>query len=130
MKRSYKPLPRVDIISYGRYAGWNSNDRELPELVELTDRVEAAIDVEFGMIVELRQAKGRYIRYLIEHPPFPDEAGNTVPAFSGEYQIRTNPARFFLGDAVVPPVEDKKGTWELKIFWEDHLLAGKRIEII
>lgn len=130
MKRSHKPLPKVEIISYGKYAGWNNSNKELPELVELTSRVKGEKDVEFGMIVELRQAKGRFIQYLIEHPPFPDVEGNPVPSFTGEYQIRTNPARFFLGDSVFPPVDNKKGIWELKIFWEDNLLASKRIEII
>lgn len=129
MKRSYKPLPKVEIISYGRYSGWDNDDKKLPALVSLTDRIRAEIDVEFGMIVEIRQGKGRYIEYCIEHPPFKDQDGQVVPSFAGEYQIRTNPGRFFLGDSLRYPVEDQKGNWVFKIMLEEKLLAQKRIKI-
>jgi hypothetical protein len=130
VKRSKKPLPGVEIISYGKYSGWVSENKELPELEQLTDRVKAGKDIEFGMIVEIRKAKGRYIHYCIEHPPFRDENNQVVPSFTGEYQIRTNPARFFLGDSINHPVEEKKGTWTLKIQMDDEILAQKRIEIV
>jgi hypothetical protein len=129
VKRSHKPLPKVEIISYGRYAGWAKEEKELPALVSLTDRIRAEADIEFGLIVEIRQGKGRFIQYCIEHPPFRDPNGLVLPSFTGEYQIRTNPARFFLGDAIQAPVEDKKGDWILKIMMEDSLLAEKRIKI-
>ncbi|MBS0000429.1 MAG: DUF3859 domain-containing protein [Cyclobacteriaceae bacterium] len=129
MKRSHKPLPRVEIISYGQYSGWNSHDKELPELVTLTDRVTATADVEFGLIVEIRQAKGRYIQYIIEHPPFRDENDVLIPPFTGEYQIRTNPARFFLGDSLGFPFEEKKGIWVFKILLDEKILAEKKLVI-
>jgi hypothetical protein len=129
MKRSHKPLPKVEIISYGLYSGWNSRDRELPDLVSLTDRVEGKKDAEFGMMVEIRQAKGRYIRYVIEHLPFREKDGSLMPPFTGDYQIRTNPARFFLGDSVEDPVEEKKGIWEFRILYDDIILARKKIEV-
>lgn len=129
MKRSYKPLPKVEIISYGRYAGWNKDDRELPTLISLTDRIGAEAGMEFGMIVDIRKGKGRYIQYCIQHPPFNDSAGQVIPAFTGEYQIRTNPARFFLGDSIETPIEDKKGAWVFKIMMDDNLLAEKKIMI-
>ena len=130
MKRSKKPLPQVEIISFGQYGRWDRKSRDLPELIELTDAVKVALDVEFGMIVEIWQAKGRYIQFRIDHPPFTDQDGNIEPPFEGEYQIKTNPYRFFLGDTVWPPIEDKAGTWKLSIFMDGELLASKTLQLI
>jgi len=130
LKRSKKNLPEVEIISYGRFTRWNSDDRELPELQELTNRIIAKIDVEFGMIIEIRHGKGRYLEYLIHHPPFKDIDGNVVPSFEGEYQVKSNPYRFFLGDSVWEPVEDKRGAWEFIIQIDKQTVARKKLELI
>lgn len=129
MKRSHKPLPIVNVVSFGCYSAWNKEDKDLPALISLTDRISAQNGVEFGMTVEISKAKGRYIQYSIEHPPFRDSSGQVAPTFTGEHQIRSNPARFFLGDAVEDPVEDKKGDWVFKILMDDRLLAEKRLII-
>ena len=94
LKRSKKPLPQVVIVSYGKYTKWDRESRDLPELLELTYEVEAAIGVEFGMIVEIFQAKGRFLDFRIDHPPFTDSDGNVEPPFEGTYQIRNNPYAF------------------------------------
>jgi hypothetical protein len=130
MKRSKKSLPKVDIISYGKYTRWNDDSRNLPELEELTHEVVAEIDIEFGMIIEIGQCKGRYLEFIIHHPPFKDKYGNVSPSFEGEYQIKANPYRFFLGDTVWEPVEDKKGTWEFIIKIDQEVVAQKRLELI
>ena len=127
MKRSNKNLPDVEIISYGKYMRWNSKSRDLPELEELTYDIKAELDVEFGMIVEIRHGKGRYLEYTIHHPSFIDKTGEIAPSFVGEYQIRSNPFQFFLGDTIWEPVEDKKGTWELIIKIEGKVLASKKL---
>ena len=88
-------MPRTEIVSYGRYTKWDRNSKKLPELVELTKEVKAEIGVEFGMVVEIFQAKGRFLDFVIEHPPFKDENGNVSPPFEGSYQIRNNPYIFF-----------------------------------
>ena len=79
MKRSKKPLPEVEIISYGQYTRWDRESKDLPDLVSLTESVEAELDVEFGMIIEIWQAKGRFIQFRIDHPPFTDNEGNIDP---------------------------------------------------
>jgi hypothetical protein len=127
MKRSNKNLPDVEIISYGKYTRWNSKSRELPELEELTNEIKAELDVEFGMIVEIRHGKGRYLDYIIHHPPFKDKAGEIAPSFVGEYQIRSNPFQFFLGDNIWEPVNDKKGAWEFIIKIEGKVLVQKKL---
>lgn len=130
MKRSKKPSPVVEIVSYGRYTKWDRESRELPELVDLTNEVEAEIGVEFGMIVEIFQAKGRYLDFKIDHPPFKDIDGNIEPSFEGTYQIRNNPYTFFLGDTIWEPMEDKKGPWTMSVFMDGNMLASKTILLI
>ena len=130
MKRSHKPLPVVDIISYGEYTRWDRDSKELPDLVQLSESVKAEVDVEFGMIVEIIKGRGWYLKFEIDHPPFTAENGTIEPPFTGEYQIRSNPHRFFLGDTIWPPVDDKRGLWTMRIFIEDELVAEKSISLI
>ncbi len=130
MKRSNKPLPEVEIISYGEYTRWSSEDKSLPELIRLTDRVSGKTGVEFGMVVEISHGKGRYLQYRIDHPPFKDKSGEVMPPFEGEYQVRANPYRFFLGDTVWDPVDDKKGKWTFSVYFGDALVAQKSIEVV
>ena len=67
MKRSKKPQPRTEVVSYGKYTKWDRESKKLPELVDLTTEVQAEIGVEFGMIIEIFQAKGRFLDFVIEH---------------------------------------------------------------
>lgn len=127
MKKSNKPLPEVEIINYGRYSSWDRDSKALPEFQELTETVEASVDVEFGMIVEIRKGKGRYLDFRIDHPPFEDSEGNIEPPFEGTFRVKQNPYRFFLGDTVWEPVEDKKGEWKLSLFIDDVELVSKTI---
>ncbi len=130
MKKSKKPLPEVEIINYGRYARWNRDEKKLPEFVELTDTLEAELDVEFGMIVEIRKAKGRYLDFTINHPSFTDQEGNIEPPFEGTFRVKQNPYRFFLGDTIWEPVDNKKGEWELIISIDETILARKVILLV
>lgn len=130
MKRSKKPLPEVEIISYGKYTPWDRDSKSLPELLEMSEVVKAEVGVEFGMLVEIRKGKGRYLDYQIDHPPFTDEYGVPSPPFEGVHQIRTNPHIFFLGDTIWEPVADKIGAWTMSIFCEDILLASKKLQLV
>ena len=114
-------------MSYGRYTKWDRDSKKLPELVELTKEVKAEIGVEFGMIVEIFQAKGRFLDFRIDHPPFKGEHGEVEPSFEGNYQIRQNPYVFFLGDTIWEPVEDKRGSWTMTVFIDDQEVASKTI---
>ncbi len=130
MKRSKKPQPKVEIVSYGKYSKWDRESHDLPELIDLTEKVKAEIGVEFGMIVEIFKAKGRYLDFRIDHPPFKDRNGNIEPSFEGSYQIRNNPYSFFLGDTIWEPVEDKRGQWTMTVFMDGVELASKTIILI
>jgi hypothetical protein len=127
LKRSKKPLPKVEIVSYGRYTNWDRDSKKLPELIDLTTEVKAEIGVEFGIVVEIFQAKGRFLDFVIDHPPFHDENGNVAAPFEGSYQIRNNPYVFFLGDTIWEPVEDKRGPWTMTVLMDGKELACKTI---
>ena len=129
MKRSKKPKPEVEIVSYGKYSNWDRESRDLPELIDLAEEVKAEIGIEFGMIIEIFKAKGRYLDFTIDHPPFKDKHGNIEPSFEGTYQIRNNPYSFFLGDTIWEPVEDKKGPWTMTVYMDGIELASKTIEL-
>jgi len=130
LKRSKKALPKVEIVSYGQYTTWDRDSKKLPELLDLTTTVTAEIGVEFGMIVEIFQAKGRFLDFRIDHPPFKDEEGNIRPPFEGSYQIRNNPYAFFLGDTIWAPIDDKRGPWTMTVLVDNQEVASKTINLI
>ena len=115
----------VSMHSYGLYDGWDRDGKNLPGLIKITTEIEAALDVEFGYILRIRNARNSKITFRIEHPPFKDDAGETAPSFDGELYVKTNDFRFFLGDTVWEPVADKRGAWRL-ITWLDGTLAADK----
>ncbi len=71
-----KRKPQIRIRSYGVYTQWDSGSKELPRIEEFTTRVPAKIDVEFGMIVNIKGAKNQPLEYCIYHPDIPDAEGS------------------------------------------------------
>lgn len=128
-KKNNRPV-EVEILNYGVYSEWNRESSLLPQFEELTTDVEATVGVEFGMIVEIRKAKGRYLDFLIEHPLFTDAEGNVEAPFRGTFRVKHNPFRFFLGDTVWNPVADKKGNWKLSILLDDEIIISKTIRLV
>lgn len=120
-------MPKFEIMSYGRYNKWDRESKALPKLVELGTEVRAEIGIEFGMIIEIYQAKGRFLDFRIDHPPFTDAEGNVEPPFEGTYPIRKNPCSFFLGDTIWEPVDDKRGSWTMTVLIDGKELASKTI---
>lgn len=116
--------------SYGLYDGWDRESKELPNLVKITTEIETELDVEFGYILRIQHARNSKITFCIDHPPFKDADGETAAPFEGELYVKTNDFRFFLGDTIWEPVEDKKGTWRL-ITWLDGVkVADKTLTMI
>jgi len=122
--------PEVDIHSCGIYDGWDRESRELPTLVSITNEIEAKLDVEFGYILRIRNARNCRITFRIEHPPFMDSSGRPAPPFEGELYVKTNDYRFFLGDTIWSPVEDKRGEWRLITWLDDEKVADKTLMLI
>ena len=125
-----KKSPAVEIHSCGLYDGWNRGSKELPNLVAITNEIAAELDIEFGYILRIRNARNCKITFRIEHPPFKDSSGKTAPPFEGELYVKTNDYRFFLGDAVWSPVEDKRGEWRLITWLDDEKVADKTLLLV
>ena len=125
-----KKKPEVEIHSYGLYEGWNRESRELPNLVTITNEIEAALDIEFGYILRIRNARNCRITFRIEHPAFKDSSGKTAPPFEGGVCVKTNDYRFFLGDTIWSPIEDKRGEWRLITWLDDEKVADKTLLLV
>ena len=128
MKRSHKKL-KAEIESYGLYSKWDRESRELPKIIEFTTHIEGKADNEFGMVLRILKGKGASIKYCIKHPPFKDNEGNIEPDFTGEYLVTSNDYRFYIGDCIWEPVEDKKGIWEILVYYIDEIVASKKFDV-
>lgn len=116
--------------SHGRYDGWTRESKELPRLVEITTEIEASLDVEFGYILRIRNARNSKIVFRIEHPPFKNSEGEIAPPFDGELYVKTNDFRFFLGDTVWVPIEDKRGAWRLITWLDGEKVADRTLMLV
>ena len=120
----------VTMHSYGQYDGWDRESKSLPNLVKITTEIEAALAVEFGYILRIRNARNSKITFCIEHPPFKEASGEVAPPFDGELYVKDNDFRFFLGDAIWAPVEDKRGAWSLTTWLDGVKVASKTIQLV
>ena len=128
MKKS-KKKPKVKIDSYGRYSKWERGSRELPKILEFTETIRALEGNEFGMVLHITGGKGARLHYCIKHPPFIGSNGKVAPDFIGEYLVSSNDYRFFIGDSIWLPVEDKVGKWVISVEFEGNTVAEKTFEI-
>jgi hypothetical protein len=119
-----------EVESYGRYTQWDNNSKELPKIKKFTTTIEAEEDIEFGCILRIKKAKGNIINFTINHPKFKDSSGKTAAPFTGEYFINSNNFRFFIGDRIWLPLEDKKGTWEIIVKIGKDTLLRKNFSVV
>lgn len=124
-----KIKPEFTIQSYGLYTAWDRSSKQLPKVVKHTLQISAEVGVEFGFILSVKKAKGEVLAYCIDHPPFPDDAGEVMPPFEGTYFVNSNDFRFFLGDTVWEPVDDKKGEWTLTVSYKEEVVARKTFQL-
>jgi hypothetical protein len=122
--------PDVAMHSYGLYDGWDRESKNLPGLLKITTEIKAALEVEFGYILRIRNARNCKITFRIEHPPFKRDDGEIAPPFTGELYVKTNDFRFFLGDTIWAPVSDKKGEWRLITWIDGCRVADKVLSVI
>lgn len=120
----------IKIINFGIYDKFNHEDEDLPALVDFADKIPARLDIEFGMTVDIRKARGEIIHWRIDHPPFPDSSGNTAPSFQGQFHVNSPEYKFFLGDTVWEPVDEKLGLWTLSVIWQGKTLASKKLWLV
>ncbi|MEG1615866.1 MAG: DUF3859 domain-containing protein [Bacteroidales bacterium] len=120
----------VKMQSWGIYTQWERGSRELPKIIKFTDTVPSELDIEFGYVLHIKGAKGEEVEFVMKHPPFTDEHGNVRPDFEGSHFINSNDWKFFLGDTIWAPVEDKCGTWELITSLQGKEIARKTFQIV
>lgn len=121
--------PQIQIHSYGLYNKWDRDSKSLPTLIKITTEITAALDVEFGYILRIQNAKKSKITFRIDHPPFKDSSGNEAPPFKGELYVQTNDFRFYLGDTVWEPVHNKRGPWRLITWLDGEKVADKTLQL-
>lgn len=124
-----KKRPTIKIESFGRYTKWNRESKELPKIVKYTTTIKSEEGNEFGMILNIVGGKGIILDYCIKHPPFKDKNGKIEPDFVGEFFIKSNNFRFFIGDCIWLPVEDKVGIWDISVSYQGKVVANKKFEI-
>jgi len=117
------------ITSYGIYDQWNNDSKSLPKIQKFTTEVPAAIDVEFGFIINIKKGKGKKITFCIFHPDIPDDEGNILPPFSGEMYIKNSDWHFYLGDTIWAPIKNKLGDWRMTIECDNTIIADKTFNV-
>ena len=64
-------------------------------------------------------ARDGKITFRIEHPPF-----------VGELYVKIDDFRFFLGDTVRAPVEDKRGAWRIITWIDGDKMADETLDLV
>lgn len=119
----------VSIIYSGIFSQWDNSSDELPRLLQATVHVPALIDTEFGFITRIKKAKNQILTYCIYHPDIPDDDGNIRPPFEGEVFIKENDWRFYLGDCIWAPVNNKLGNWRMTLTLNGKIIAVKTFKV-
>jgi hypothetical protein len=121
--------PEIRMRTYGIYTKWESESKDLPKIRDVTTRVPAEIDIEFGFIVHVKGAKNQELFYCIDHPGILDSNGCRRDPFEGSVYVKTNDWDFYLGDTIWEPLGDKLGRWHIWIELEGAVIAEKTFEV-
>jgi len=125
-----KKKPVILIRSYGLYSKWDSKSKLLPKIKEFTTEVPAQIDIEFGLIINIKSARGNKIFYCIDHPSILDDSGKVRAPFTGEVHISNNDWSFYLGDTIWAPIADKCGPWRMSIELNGEIIVDKTFSVL
>ncbi|TMP06119.1 DUF3859 domain-containing protein [Pseudoalteromonas sp. S3178] len=124
-----KSKPEVSIQSYGIYSTWDNKSKALPQIEQFTTNVTAKLDVEFGLIVNIKKAKGEKLHFCIYHPDIPNEEGEVMAPFDGVEFVKDNDWHFYLGDTLWEPIENKLGDWRMTLTLNNKVIADKTFNI-
>ena len=119
----------VQMRSYGIYTKWDSSLKDLPRFQELTTRVPATLDIEFGFVVNIKGAKNQELDYCIDHPGILANDGTKRPPFDGTVYVKSNDWSFYLGDTIWEPIADKEGAWHMTLELAGRIIAQKTFEV-
>ena len=121
--------PEFRLRTWGIYTPWDSSAKEIPSILEVTTRVPAVVDVEFGFVLNVRKGRTAELDYCIDHPGILDASGQPRPPFTGSVHVKTSDWDFFLGDTIWNPLSDKLGDWHLSVRFEGQVVAEKSFHI-
>ena len=124
-----KRKAEVKMRSFGIYSKWDAESKDLPRFTRATTRVEAKIGVEFGFVVDVKNDKNQQLHYCIDHPGILDADGNRRPPFDGTVYVKTNDWKFYLGDTIWEPIDDKLGDWRLTLEMDGNVVAEKTFQL-
>lgn len=124
-----KSKPIISLQSYGIYSNWDSKSKSLPQIKEFTTDVNAKLDIEFGLIVNIKKAKGEKLHFCIYHPDIPDENGDIMAPFEGVEYVKDNDWHFYLGDTLWEPIENKLGDWRMTLTLNNQVIADKTFNV-
>jgi len=124
-----KKKPVIKIRTYGIHSTWDAKSKELPKVKEFTTDIPAEIDIEFGLNINIQNARGQTIFFTIEHPGILDDEGNKRAAFTDEVHVTNNNWDFYLGDTIWDPIEDKCGPWRMMIELNGKIVADKTFNV-
>ncbi|NWL16300.1 MULTISPECIES: DUF3859 domain-containing protein [unclassified Pseudoalteromonas] len=124
-----KSKPQITLESYGIYSKWDKADKALPQITQFTTQVKAELDIEFGLIVNIKKAKGEKLHYCIYHPGIIDADGEVMQPFEGNVYVKDNDWSFYLGDTVWEPIEDKIGNWRMTLSLAGKVIADKTFNL-
>ena len=119
----------VKVDSYGVYKDWDPKSQDLPTISQFTTRVPAFIGIEFGFVTAIKGAKNQKLTYVIDHPGILDADGHPRPAFEGEVYVKTQDWKFYLGDTIWEPIDDKLGPWHMWLELDGEVIAEKTFEV-
>lgn len=119
----------IEIESYGIYTKWDRNSKTLPEIKKFTNEIPAIPDTEFGYILHIKKGKSQTIEFEIKHPDIRDKNNKPMAPFTGEIFISSNDFRFYIGDCIWTPVENKTGVWEITTFLNKKEIVKKTFSI-
>lgn len=123
-----KPIFKVD--SYGTYDQWDRGSNDIPKIVKIDHKVKFHPDVEFGLVLSIKGAKGIRLDFRMIHPKFNGSDGKPAPDFVGDHYVNSNDWQFFLGDTVWEPYEDKLGNWRFIIEYEGKVIVDKTLTLV
>ncbi len=124
-----KRKAEVAMRTFGIYSKWDSEAKDLPQIVEVTTSVPAQIDIEFGFVVNVKNAKNQLIHYCIDHPGIRDASGARRKPFTGDVYVKTNDWNFYLGDTIWEPIDDKLGPWRMFLEMDGKTIAEKTFDV-
>ena len=125
-----KQKPIIKIESCGLYTPLKKEGKDLPKLVRFTEKIPCELGVEFGYILHIRKGRGMKLTFQIDHPPFFDDEGTLRPPFTDELYVRSNDWKFFLGDTIWEPIEDKTGEWRIRSWLNGDLIADRTLTLV